>query len=129
MSALGHLRFRTQSSSQEVQLGIGNEPGQNSTVLKLRRVSNMWRDRSRAYRVLLDGDEVGRLRPGQLFECNIAPGAHRLALKIDFGGSVPVDFEAAPANVVCFTAEPGSFVDLLRPSRWILLRHANADLP
>jgi hypothetical protein len=50
-------------------------------------------DRVRDYRVLLDGAEIGRIGNGAEKSFDIAPGAHQLMIKVDWGRS----------NIECFT--------------------------
>lgn len=50
----------------------------------------------------MDGDVVGRIRMGEVFEYQLSPGAHTLQLKIDWWGSKPLDFETQDDEVVDF---------------------------
>ena len=53
-------------------------------------------DYTRQYKIIVDGEEKGRIKNGGTFECVIAPGRHTLELKVDWCGSNLVEFE-----VVC----------------------------
>jgi hypothetical protein len=61
-------------------------------MIRIKRDSG-YADRLRAYKVVLDGTIVGDIRNGQQLELKVAPGKHRLQLKIDWGSSNMVDFE------------------------------------
>ena len=51
-------------------------------------------DLLRAYKVLLNGKEVGRVRNGKEIELEVPSGNHHLQLKIDWCFSNPIQFEA-----------------------------------
>lgn len=56
--------------------------------------SKAYADKCRKYRMLLDGEEIGRIGEGRLLHIEIAEGAHTLQAKIDWCGSRPLHFEA-----------------------------------
>jgi hypothetical protein len=47
----------------------------------------VWRDRVRAYTVLIDGQRVGKLGSGESATFPLAPGPHEVRLKLDWCGS------------------------------------------
>lgn len=47
----------------------------------------------RAFKVLIDGEEVGTLREGAPFTHEMTPGRHELQLKLDWGKSPIEEFE------------------------------------
>jgi len=61
-------------------------------MIKIQRDSG-YADRLRAYKVVLDGEVIGEIRNGQLVEFDVAPGMHRLNIKIDWCRSNAVEFE------------------------------------
>jgi hypothetical protein len=65
--------------------------------------SSYYPDRWRAYKIMLDGKEIGRNKAGEIFSSNVTAGNHRVFLKIDWCRS----------NFIDFTAELGSQVQLL----------------
>ncbi len=69
-------------------------------MIKLKRIT-CWPDRLRAYKVMLDGKEIGKIKNGEEREFDAPAGRHRLCLKIDWCGSNTVDFET-PGNAVEF---------------------------
>lgn len=73
---------------------------QNATLHVYRGTS--YADRSRAYIVVLDGTEVGRIRAGESFAMTVSPGEHQVFLKIDWCRS----------NMYEFVAQAGSDVTL-----------------
>ena len=48
-----------------------------------------WMDTLRSYRVLVDGEMVGRLRNGETREYPLRPGRHTVQVRIDWTGSEP----------------------------------------
>lgn len=62
-----------------------------TTTITITRDSG-YADRVRDYRVCLNGTEIGRISNGQTKSFEIEPGEHKLALKIDWGGSNAVPF-------------------------------------
>jgi hypothetical protein len=62
-------------------------------------------DRLRAYRVVVDGSEIGRIRDGETRSFLVTPGKHRLPLKIDWCGSKQVEFMAVDGVPVTFQAK------------------------
>lgn len=61
-------------------------------MIRIKRDSG-FADRSRAYKVILDNETVGKINNGQQIELDAAPGKHQLYLKIDWCRSNFVEFE------------------------------------
>lgn len=61
-------------------------------------------DYLRAYTVLVDGKSVGELSNGETKNFSIAPGAHKISLKIDWCGSQTLDFVAIEGKPLSFHA-------------------------
>ncbi|GAA2760828.1 hypothetical protein [Actinopolymorpha rutila] len=55
-----------------------------------------WRDKWRAYRILVDGVQVGKVRRGESTTVTLTPGTHHVRLRIDWCTSpeVSVDITA-----------------------------------
>ena len=53
----------------------------------------------RSYRILLDGEEVGRLKEGRELRLEIEEGHHVIRAKIDWCGSHPLSFEAGSDDI------------------------------
>lgn len=71
-------------------------------MIRIRRRTGQYVDRLRSYEVVLDGNIVGRINTGEVFEYQPTPGAHTLQLKIDWCGSTALDFEIQDDEVVDF---------------------------
>ena len=53
-------------------------------TIHVQRVSNRWVDRLRAYRILVDGQERGKVSRGESLELAVEPGAHVVQARIDW---------------------------------------------
>lgn len=51
------------------------------------REAHSFSDRVRAYKVVIDGEVVGKVRNGKSASFTVAPGQHRVRMKIDWSGS------------------------------------------
>ncbi len=49
-------------------------------------------DSLREYEIFVDGDKIGEIHDGGVFESDISPGEHEIYLKIDLGRSNVVRF-------------------------------------
>ena len=56
-------------------------------------------DKMRAYKVLLDGTEIGDIRQGESKQFPVQEGKHTLQLKIDWCTSKPVTFDLADKSI------------------------------
>jgi len=63
-------------------------------------------DHLRSYKVVLDGEAVGRLRPGESCTFDVAPGPHELFLKIDWGRSEKIDVDVTAGQTARFCCVP-----------------------
>lgn len=59
-------------------------------------------DRIRAYRVLIDGTEVGTIDNGESKTFSVEPGPHEMVLKIDWCGSNTVKFDLPVSRSIGF---------------------------
>lgn len=80
--------------------------GAGDALLLLSRKNAKWRDRLRSYRVILDDDEVARIKRGQALELPVSAGRHEILLEIDWCSSPTVEFDAQPGEVIRFVCEP-----------------------
>jgi hypothetical protein len=62
-------------------------------IVHIVRTKQRRSDRGRAYRVLIDGAEGGRVRNGEVISVPVSSGHHELRLKIDWTGSAPCEFD------------------------------------
>lgn len=60
------------------------------------------------YRILVDGDRVGALGPGQTLVLGLPPGPHSVQGSLGRLTNTPVPFTAEPGAAVHFTVEPAS---------------------
>lgn len=98
-------------------------------TLQLRRERSAWRDRARAYEVLLDGHRIGEVGNGREFTTAVEPGKHSIRLRLDWTGSPTLEFEIEPgetARFICSAAEEFMLLSLVksiwRRDAWIDLR-------
>lgn len=63
-------------------------------IIKIKRDSGFV-DKIRAYKIVLDGDVVGKIMEGEHIEIDVAPGNHQVYLKIDWCKSNTVEFEVS----------------------------------
>jgi hypothetical protein len=82
------------------------EAGTGDALILLSRKKGVWRDRLRSYRVILDDDEVARIKQGQAIELPVSAGRHDILLEIDWCSSPTVEFDAQPGEVIRFVCEP-----------------------
>lgn len=61
-------------------------------MIKVKRIS-AFADWLRAYKIVLDGEVVGKLKNGKEVILDIPPGAHTMHLQIDWCSSNTVEFE------------------------------------
>jgi hypothetical protein len=76
--------------------------------VEVERDANLWRDRSRAYRIFIDGTEAGKVRHGSTWKLAVPPGRHRRRRAIDWGRSPEVDFDVQPGETACFRCGPNA---------------------
>jgi hypothetical protein len=68
------------------------------------RVANLWIDRARAYKVVVDGQPIGDIRRGESKTFDVPAGAHEVNMKIDWALSpvVALDLpEGGSARLEC----------------------------
>lgn len=97
------------------------------------RSSAPWRDRSRAYKLIVDSYVTSDIRDGQEVQHTVHPGTHTLALKIDWKGSDTVTVNLGAGETARFVCEPaaGSVMalkDLFSRRPWIALRRIPPSL-
>jgi len=100
-------------------------------ILVIKRSDEVRKDRVRAYRIMLDDNELGRIKAGSTEKFVIQTGNHSLRLKIDWTGSPDVSFEIGESETIEFECEPnknrwGALADLIMSARpdsqsWIRL--------
>jgi hypothetical protein len=96
--------------------------------LIVRRCTAAWQDRMRDYRVLVDGSERGRVGNGGELRVLVAPGRHRVQVKIDWCGSPAVDVDVEEGVVQVLDCGPNAtpltlmYYVFLRVGRYLKLQ-------
>jgi hypothetical protein len=95
--------------------------------IKITRDPAVWRDRGRAYKVLIDGVQAGAVRHGETFVASVDPGTHSVRLKIDWTGSQEVQVTVAPGDTASLVCAAGgsswtALLDALSRRPYISLR-------
>lgn len=111
-------------SGVPAQAGSAVPPVTGTEFVHVHREDWPWRDRFRSYKIVLDGEVVGKVRPGAEEVYPVEPGPHSLAVRVDFTGSSIKYFNVLPGHTVRFTCCPvGSYSirDLLRKSSTVSL--------
>jgi hypothetical protein len=83
-------------------------PVDGSAYVEIERDANRWRDRARAYRVLVDGTEAGKVLWGSTWRLSVPPGGHRVRLAMDWARSPEVEFDVQPGETACFRCGPNA---------------------
>lgn len=96
-------------------------------TIRVTRNPAEWRDRRRAYRVLIDDREAGVVTPDREFVVPVSPGSHRVSIKIDWTGSREVPVVVQPGDSVTLVCEPAgsawtAVMDLLLRRPYVSLR-------
>ena len=64
--------------------------------------SSSYADRLRAYRILIDDREAGRVKAGQSVEISVSPRSHSVVAKVDWCGSNTIKFDVGAGQSACF---------------------------
>ena len=99
-------------------------------MIRIKRDSG-YADRIRAYKIVLNGNVIGKIKKGQIVELDLPPGNHQLYIKIDWCRSNSVDFETDGSLVefVCGSNLRGikllfaKVYIIFLPSRYIWLKN------
>jgi len=78
-----------------------------SGLIVVSRPKGYYQDTLRSYRILIDGNEVGRIKRGETLPVTIPSGRHVVAAKIDWTGSPEVEVNVPPGGRVAATVKPG----------------------
>lgn len=65
-------------------------------------------DAARAYKILIDGQEAGRIKQGREVRLPVSPGQHQLQVKVDWAVSPPEVFDVGAGQAVRFTCRPNA---------------------
>src|SRR5699024_9259010 len=96
----------------------------------VQRVASRWHDRTRNYKVVVDGRAVARVGDGGTATVTVEPGMHTVCMAIDWGRSKPLSVTVGPEQVVRLecgpNVKPGLALvyALILFRRWVWLRPA-----
>src|SRR3954452_23086889 len=76
--------------------------------LTIERAANAWVDRARAYKVMVDGNEVGSVKRGETQTFQVPPGPHEVHMKIDWTRSPSVEADFAEGTDVRLHVKPNA---------------------
>lgn len=96
----------------------------------VRRIKSRWRDRTRDYKVIVDGCVVASIASGCEVTVAVEPGRHRVCMAIDWGRSKPLDMEMTAEQTIQLACGPNvkPLLTLIYATvlfrRWVWLRPA-----
>jgi hypothetical protein len=76
--------------------------------VNIERKAGGWVDRARAYKILIDGTEVGKIKAGEVHSSEVAPGTHEVHLKIDWTRSPSVELDLAEGGQAQLFCRPNA---------------------
>jgi len=65
-------------------------------------------DRARAYKVLVDGTEVGRVKAGESVSVDVVPGTHQVQMAIDWARSPAFEVHLTEGGSAQFFCRPNA---------------------
>jgi hypothetical protein len=74
--------------------------------IEIERTADAFVDGLRAYKVVVDGEDFGRIRAGDFCVFEVSPGPHELFLTIDWARSESMNFQLAPGETARFHCRP-----------------------
>jgi hypothetical protein len=98
-------------------------------IAVIRRKGKM--DRLRSYRVIIDGERVGSLRPGEQKTFEVTPGRHQIEVALDWTRSPAVVLSVGPSEsavLECVSQDKvlrGVFYLYFKPDQYLRLRRTN----
>src|SRR4051794_10308248 len=76
--------------------------------IEISRKAGGYTDRARAYKVMVDGAEVGSLKQGESQSVEVAPGAHEVHIAIDWARSPSVELQLAEGESASLACRPNA---------------------
>ena len=80
----------------------------DSATIHVERRAGGYVDRGRAYTVLVDGAESGKVKHGEGVDVAVSPGTHEVQMKIDWTRSLPISVEVADGEQVRLSCAPNA---------------------
>jgi len=77
-------------------------------TIQVTRVPRGRRDRLRAYSILIDSQEAGKIRPAQTLELPVEPGPHSVQIAIDWARSPEIGVDVARGETVLLRCAPNT---------------------
>ncbi len=77
-----------------------------SSAIVVSRDRRGWRDRMRSYDVVIDDEQVAKVKRGQRIELPIASGRHEIFMRINWGRSQSIQLDVPPGEsiqLICTT--------------------------
>jgi hypothetical protein len=74
-----------------------------------------------AYKIIVDGEEKGRVTAGQELALALTPGTHRIRARIDWTGSPEISVHLGPGATVKLTVTPRGLHHGLSRDRYLTL--------
>lgn len=89
--------------------------------IRVARETGYWVDSARSYKIVIDGDVAGTVRPGECRDFPVSPGEHEVHAKIDWARSSPVKASVPEAGELSLVCRPSlANADVWRP--WRVMR-------
>jgi hypothetical protein len=79
-----------------------------SGTLTIHRLGGRYRDAARAYKVLVDGQETGKIKSGNSENYALAPGNHVVRMKVDWCRSQDVEVTVPEGGAVELRCKPSA---------------------
>jgi hypothetical protein len=76
--------------------------------IEVKRREGGWVDRARKYKVLVDGEEVGRVGAGESVTADVPAGSHEVSLKIDWCRSRKQTVQLGADETASFACRPNA---------------------
>jgi hypothetical protein len=81
--------------------------GNGEARIVLTREAKAWRDGGRRYGLIVDGQQVAKIKRGQRLEYPLSPGEHEIYMKISWCQSPVMNIEVGPGEVIRLHCAPG----------------------
>lgn len=92
-------------------------------AIVIERRSGSYRDAARSYRVEVGDVEIGRLKAGRSLKAPLAPGRHKIVVRIDWSEGKPLGVDLSPGETINLTVRPDHdpWSGFFSRDRWLVL--------
>lgn len=112
------LTQQSETSQSGDQRGSDDQSGQ----IVVTRPQGFYQDALRRYKILIDGEDAGSLKRGEVLQHTVQAGPHDVAAKIDWSGSPTTQVDVPPGGTVHLKVGPGSPLGgRLSSDKWLTL--------